>query len=83
MPQKALDKMTVEELEAEKLAVAQQIEALVEHKRELARAIDAKLTQAVLERKLATLNDVERAALAQMIAPSGIESRAAVGTPGA
>lgn len=74
---------TVDELEAKKLAVAQQIEALVAEKRELARQIDAMLTQERLEAKLATLNDAEKAALVQMIAPTGIESQAKVGTPGA
>ena len=70
---KKLDKMSVEELEAEKRSVAEQVEALMARKRELARAIDARLTEEAVQRKLNAMTDTERAALAQMVAARGIE----------
>lgn len=72
---------TVEELQAQKLQIDEQIQALQATKRELAAAENTKLVRENALRKAATLTDQEKAALVQVIAAEGIPSDTQVGIP--
>lgn len=72
---------TVEELQAQKLVIDEQIQALYATKRAIAAAEDAKLVRENALRKAATLTDQEKAALVQVIAAEGIPAEGGVGIP--
>ena len=72
---------TVEELQAQKLQIDEQIQALQITKREIAAAEDAKLVRENALRKAATMTDAEKAALVQVIAAEGIPAEGGVGVP--
>lgn len=72
---------TVEELQAQKLQIDAQIEALQATKREIAVAENTMLVRENALRKAATLTDQEKAALVQVIAAEGIPAEGGVGVP--
>lgn len=72
---------SVEELQAQKILIDEQINALYAEKRAIAALEDAKLVRENAIRKAAPLTDQEKAALVQVIAAEGIPSEAQVGTP--
>lgn len=72
---------SVEELQAQKLLIDEQINALYAEKRAIAALEDAKLVRENAIRKAATLTDQEKAALVQVIAAEGIPSDTQVGVP--
>lgn len=72
---------SVEELQARKLQIDEQIQALQATKREIAAAEDAQLVRENALRKAATMTDAEKAALVQVIAAEGIPSDTQVGIP--
>lgn len=73
---------SVEELQAQKLLLDEQINALYAEKRAIAAIEDAKLVRENAIRKAATLTEEERAALVQVIQAAGIPAEGQVGTPG-
>ena len=62
-----------ETLEAMKLECDQRIGQLREKKREIAAEQDKRLVHASVQRRIATMNDAEKAALLQILQPVGIE----------
>lgn len=72
---------TVEELQAQKLQIDEQIQALYATKREIAVAENTMLVRENALRKAATLTDQEKAALVQVIAAEGIPAEGGVGVP--
>ncbi len=72
---------SVAELQAQKLLIDEQINALYAEKRAIAALEDAKLVRENAIRKAATLTDQEKAALVQVIAAEGIPSETQVGVP--
>jgi len=68
----------IEALEAGIVALDQQMDAIREQKRAKARRLEALHAEAAAERRLATMSDAERAALAQLLQAEGIASGEAV-----
>lgn len=76
---KNYEKMSIAELEAVVNDFDRDITALRDEKRIVARALDRKLVMDEALRKLQTMSDDERAALAQMLNPAGVASQEQVG----
>jgi len=76
------DDQTVAGLEEALTLLHGEIKALRAQKRAISKALDRHAIEAEAARKLAALSDPERAALRRLLAPEGIASEAAVGTPG-
>lgn len=81
MSPKALDKMSVEELEAEVQKRAAERVGAKEHQMEAAAALDSKLTEEAARKALDSLSDSGKRALAQIIQTEGVESQEAVEIP--
>jgi len=70
--------MTVEQLEAELQRISEERAALKTRAVAAHAVLDRRNGEAAARRRLATMSDVERAALAQIVATEGIESGEAV-----
>jgi len=72
------EQMTVEQLEAELQRISGERAALKEKAVAVHAVLDRRNAEAAARRKLAEMSDVEKAALAQIVAAEGIESGEAV-----
>jgi len=76
------EKQSIPELEAEINRLDQAMNVLLEKKRLVAKALDAKLVMAEALRKIERMSDPERAALAKVLNPDGVVSQEQLGVIG-
>lgn len=81
-PTKALEAMSTEDLEALRHDLRQEHAGLRERQRAVAAVLDSRYAAEEAQRKVAAMNDTERAALAQALTAEGIASAEAMGEPG-
>lgn len=71
--------LTIADLEETLAKIEGQRDALKEKARAIVKALDAKRAEAAAREKLAAMSDLERAAMAQIVKPQGIDSGEAFG----
>jgi hypothetical protein len=76
------DTWSIKRLEGKLQDLTEKRAALKAEAQEVHAALDRAQAAQAAEERVASMSDVERAALAQAIAANGIESGEAVGTPG-
>jgi len=80
--QKELQAMTIEELEAEIQDIGLKIDQLKTDRKMVARALEEKLNDQELRKKLETLTPADKLKMAQLLSAEGIETVSKVGIPG-
>jgi len=74
--------MTIEELEAEIQDIGLKIDQLKTDRKMVARALEEKLNDQELRKKLETLTPADKLKMAQLLSAEGIETVSKVGIPG-
>ena len=82
MAAKNYDSMPLEQLELANEALADEAVKIREERAEIAAFIEKRVAEIEAKKKIESMSDSEKVALAQVLSASGIASKAAVGTPG-
>lgn len=73
------EEMSIQELEAQNRKLSEERDKIKIEQKILGKVMDAKKMALAVQKKLETMSDAEKAAMAQMIQSQGIGSSAAVG----